>query len=100
MIEQILNRSETRQHCSQSSNADLAAADHALNANDAVGDLLRGTLLHRGAASRELLTGANLWPGGGLFPAQTLKLKPGCLRRGGLRSPARRARLPGALASE
>jgi 8-amino-7-oxononanoate synthase len=65
--------SATRVHCSPPSNADLHAADHAIELNRAAGDALRLRLLGRVRRFRRGLLSLGLPVGRSLFPVQSLK---------------------------
>jgi 8-amino-7-oxononanoate synthase len=69
-------QSQTRVHCSPPSLAALHAAEHALNINDRSGDELRRRLAQRVRHFRMRLASVGLRATGGLFPVQTLRLKP------------------------
>ena len=75
-IERFKQRSETRVHCSPPSVATMRAAEHALIVNATSGDLLRDQLAQRVRYFRTRLAELALWFDGGLFPVQTLRLKP------------------------
>ena len=68
--------SETRVHCSPPSVALVRAAEHALIVNATHGDLLRDQLAQHVRYFRAQLAGLALSAEGGLFPVQTLRLRP------------------------
>jgi 8-amino-7-oxononanoate synthase len=75
-LDHFMRHSETRQHCSPPSSALIHAAEHALNVNETHGDLLREQLAQRVRYFRSRLAELALAADGGLFPVQTLHLKP------------------------
>ena len=77
MIARFDQRSETRVHCSPPSIATIRAAEHALDVNDVQGAALRLRLAQNVRYFRTRLAELDLAASGGLFPVQTLRLKPG-----------------------
>jgi 8-amino-7-oxononanoate synthase len=75
-IEHFNQFSETRVHCSPPSVAMMRAAEHALIVNVTHGDLLRDQLAQRVRYFRTRLAELALSAEGGLFPVQTLRLRP------------------------
>ena len=75
-IERFNQHSETRVHCSPPSMAMMRATEHALNVNATHGDLLRDQLAQRVRFFRARLAELALSAEGGLFPVQTLRLRP------------------------
>ena len=75
-IERFNQHSETRVHCSPPSVALMRAAEHALIINAAHGDLWRDQLADNVRYFRTRLAEQSLSAQGGLFPVQTLRLKP------------------------
>ena len=93
-VERFQERSATRMHSSPPSEADLAAADHALVVNRRCGDSLRRRLADLIRRFRRNLERLGLRPGPGFFPVQSLRT-PGIvspatlyarLARGGIRA--------------
>ncbi|MDH4083548.1 MAG: hypothetical protein OEV99_04405 [Nitrospira sp.] len=77
MVKRFEQASETRTHCSPSSNAVIHAAEHALAMNGEHGDDIRFRLWNLVGQLRRGLTEAGLSLHGGRFPVQTLALSPG-----------------------
>jgi 8-amino-7-oxononanoate synthase len=77
MIRQFEARSETRQHCSPPTFADIHAAARALRLNQAIGDRLRLRLAWLVQDFRKRLSALGLEATGALFPVQTLEAVPG-----------------------
>ena len=75
-VKRFSQYSETRVHCSPPSVAMLSAAEHALLVNATHGDLLRDQLAQRVRYFRTRLAELALSAEGGLFPVQTLRLRP------------------------
>jgi 8-amino-7-oxononanoate synthase len=75
-IARFEERSETRVHCSPPSIATIHAAEHALDVNDVHGMALRLRLVQNVWHFRTRLAEPGLAAIGGLFPVQTLRLKP------------------------
>ena len=75
-IERFTHHSETRVHCSPPSVAMLRAAEQALIVNETHGDRLREQLAQRVRYFRARLAELALSAEGGLFPVQTLRLRP------------------------
>lgn len=75
-VERFTRRSETRAHCSPPSVAMLRAAEQALIVNAVQGDWLRDQLAQRVRYFRARLAELTLTAEGGLFPVQTLRLRP------------------------
>jgi 8-amino-7-oxononanoate synthase len=73
MIELYETQSQTRIHCSPPSQADLAAAEHALVLNQIEGDMRRRTLIRLVHLFKSALTAVGLITSGGSFPLQTLR---------------------------
>jgi 8-amino-7-oxononanoate synthase len=76
MIDRFEQRSETRVHCSPPSLATIHAAEHALEMNDDHGEALRWRLAQNVRHFRTRLSELGFTAIGGLFPVQTLRLKP------------------------
>jgi 8-amino-7-oxononanoate synthase len=76
VIERFNQHSETRVHCSPPSVAMVRAAEQALIVNATQGDRLRAQLAQRVRYFRARLAELALAAEGGLFPVQTLRLKP------------------------
>lgn len=77
VIERFNQHSETRVHCSPPSVAMVHATEHALIVNATQGDRRRDQLAQRVRYFRTRLAELALSADGGLFPVQTLRLKPG-----------------------
>jgi 8-amino-7-oxononanoate synthase len=75
-ISRFASKSETRVHCSPPSVAAIQAADHALNVNEQHGSALRWRLARNVRRFRARLAVEGFAATGGLFPVQTLRLKP------------------------
>jgi 8-amino-7-oxononanoate synthase len=75
-IDRFTQRSDTQVHCSPPSIALLRAAEHALIVNATHGDGLREQLAQRVRYFRSRLAELALSAEGGLFPVQTLRLRP------------------------
>ena len=75
-VKRFSQYSETRVHCSPPSVAMLSAAEHALIVNATHGDMLRDQLAQRVRYFRTRLAELALSAEGGLFPVQTLRLRP------------------------
>lgn len=71
-VDDFVQNSETRMHCSPPSVAVIHAAEHALAMDRNQGDRLRLHLSHLVTRFRERATQAGLALSGGLFPVQTL----------------------------
>jgi 8-amino-7-oxononanoate synthase len=76
LVHQILQRSETRAHCSPPSMATLRAAEHALALNRTRGDAIRRHLAELVARFRERIDGQRISVSRSLFPVQALSLDP------------------------
>ena len=76
MIDHFEQHSETRVHCSPPSLAVIHAAERALDVNDQHGDALRLRLAQNVRHFRARLAEQGVTASGGLFPVQTLRLRP------------------------